>query len=181
MKRLITILCLIPFALYSQSFKEKRQADKALRESADTINFPKPFEFTFIDTVDIPKAQIYTKCFQYLATKVSNLNFGNQMHDSLSGKIVVPNMTSNYNEDYRYTLTIDVREGKYRCRFENFYCINYLNFGKTSFDTIAELKFMYLGPGTKHQHWQVEKYHEREEAIQIFNDLKAYVGKRDDF
>jgi hypothetical protein len=180
MKRMFFLALLFPLLSIGQTYREKREADKALRQMADTIAFPVPLQFTFIDTVNLPKTTLYGKCFQYLATKVSNMNLGSQMHDSLSGTIVIPNMTSNISASYRYTLTVDVREGKYRCRFTDFYEADQIS-GHHLLDTVEREKGMFIGAGTRHQYWQVQKYWLREEVVKIFADMKAFVHKQDDF
>lgn len=180
MKGLICFVLLLPVFAYSQSTKEQRKQFMAM---ADTCNFPKPFEFSFIDSIPLSRQQIFTKCAQWLATNMANYKTSAQMHDSLTGKIVIPDIISVYKNEYRYTLTIDVRDGKYRLVFNNFFQANtsvYYN-KNVPFDTIAEMKMVYLGPGTKKQYWQAEKLHELQEIQNIRALMKAYVAKKDDF
>lgn len=144
--------------------------------------FPVPFTFVFIDTVSMDRHTLYGRCFQFMASNTSNLNAGMQMNDSASGRIVIPRLQSNYKSEYRYTVTVDVREGKYRVTFSDFYRENQVaSYAKIPFDTVAEMKMLYLGPGTKHQYWQAEKLHERDEAEAIFQAMRAFVHRRDDF
>lgn len=184
MKKFLISFLLIPLFGASQSYKEKREAKKALMKIADTCLFPVPFEFYFIDSLSASKHEIYSKCVAWLATRMNSYKRGQEMSDSALGKIIIPSITPSINLDYRYTLTIDVKNNKYRCRFSDVYETRDAGFGLTQkipFDTIENYKLIYFGPGNKHSYWQMERYNIRQEFQMLFADLCSFMRKSDDF
>ena len=180
--KFLVLLLIAPMFSFSQSYKEEREAKKAFMKIADTCSFPVPFAFTYIDTVSLNKHLIYSKVSEWFATNSTNYNKTRQMQDSSLGKIVLPDITSAYGADYRYTITVDAREGKYRIIFSDFYQLkDYPYQIRTPIDSIEKSKGIYLGPGTKRQYWQAEKLHLQQETALIFSSLKGFVRKKDDF
>jgi len=105
------------------------------------------------------------------------------MQDSTVGKIVLPDITCGYSPEYRYTITLDVKDGKYRMVFSDFYRKNDEPYAikRIPIDTIESFKLIYLGPGTKHNYWQAEKLHLRQESETLFASLKSFIHKTDEF
>lgn len=182
-KFLIAWLLFAPILCFAQTYKQQREAKKAFMKIADTCTFPKPFEFSFIDTLPMDRHSIYSKAYEWFATNTTNYNRALQMQDSSIGKLVLPEIVSTYDRNYRYTIILNVKDGKYRISFNNFYRNNDepYQIHQIPIDTIESFKMVYFGPGTKHTYWQSEKLHLRNEAETIFASLRVFVNKKDDF
>lgn len=98
----------------SKQIKEQRKEERSI---ADTMNFPDPFTFVYIDTISLTKTAIYNKSLQWLTMTTSNMQKHLQIQDSSAGKIIITDLevTKNTTE----ALTIDIRDGKYRLTFDN--------------------------------------------------------------
>lgn len=173
------ILFILPAFVEAQTYKEQREKARQIKAVADTVIFPSPYQYAFIDTVSLSKKEIYSRCYQWMATNTTNYKLGLQMQDSSLGKIVVPGITSVYNSQYQYDLVIDARDGKYRCSFNSF--IYKTDYRATPFDSLATMKMLFMSDAGKRSFWQVEKFHEREEVESIFAQIKTFVRKKDDF
>jgi len=102
-------------------------APKTLPKSIGTT-----YEFTLIDSVKQTKNEIYVKAYEWIAKTFTSAKDVIQMSDKEAGKIVakavipVPGQHDSYggtlgNDYVHYTITIDIKDGKYRCVLSNFY------------------------------------------------------------
>jgi len=150
---------------------------------ADSCVFPRPFEYSYIDTIALSRHDLYLKAYEWFANNITNYNLGLQMQDSSIGKIVLPEIECTYGNRYRYTVTLDTKDGKYRIVFSDFYLKNDGSYAieRIPIDTVETFKMIYFGPGSKHDYWQAEKLHLRQESEMIYASLKAFIHKRDDF
>lgn len=98
----------------------------AFAQEENEESFPTPFKFTLIDTVELSKNEIYVKVFEWVAKKFNSANDVIQMQDKEAGKIIGK---GNFTVDgpkngfgtplsidrVKFTLTIDIKDGRYRC------------------------------------------------------------------
>lgn len=85
---------------------------------------PNNFEFTFVDSVDLPKDDIYIRARSWVATTFKSSQHVIQMEDKDAGRIICkgnfPHPAKNVFgntlcfEAIHFTLTIDVKDGRYR-------------------------------------------------------------------
>lgn len=181
MKNILTILfliCTLASIGQSKDWKEYRKNIKEHQKIADTTHFPTPFEFTFIDSTQFSKDELFSKANLWIATTIKNMNL-DVAKDSTQGKIVIPNIQSAYSSSYEYDLVIDVRNGKYRFAFNDYKA-------KGMYETFIAIsaaeseKRMYIGTSKK-SFWNLEKLYLKEEAENIFDNFKAYIQAKDDF
>lgn len=91
--------------------------------------FPSPFEYKYVDSVAGSKNEIYLKAYEWIAKSFNSAKDVIEMNDKESGKIILkselPCHLTNYNStvnDYvSFTLSIDAKDGRYRCVFSQFY------------------------------------------------------------
>lgn len=123
MKNLLIALMLI--LLVSSCFTAKVPS----KDRAAT--YPNPFEFTLIDTIPLSKSELFVKASEWLAKSYNNSKAVIQYSDKEAGKIVgkalyqTPSLLSGLggligDETVDYTITIDVKEGKYKCVLSDF-------------------------------------------------------------
>lgn len=178
MKTLLIGLFLIPAFCFGQTYKEIRKAQKEHQSKADTTSFPSPFEFTFIDSSQLSKRELFSKVNTWIATIFKNVNL-DVVKDSVSGKIVIPRIRSAYSLESQYSLTIDTRDNKYRLVFNDFQT-------KGMYDVMVPIqvaeneKRAYIGVNKK-SYWNDQKLFLKEEAEAIFTSFKMYLVKKDDF
>jgi hypothetical protein len=165
----LALALLLPVISYAQEnvsrqIKEQRKEDRAI---ADTMNFPDPFVFTYIDTISMNKATIYAKSCQWLFTTLGNTLKHAQTQDSLTGKIVVTDL-----EVAKYTtevMTIDVKDGKYRIMFDN--CkYDLKGAGYIPIFAIKDSK-----------NTRLKKYMVVQSNNLIINSFEEYIRRKDDF
>jgi len=90
------------------------------------VTFPKPFQFTLIDTVACPKDKLYKRAMGWVVKTYNSANEVIQLHDKDDGKIVlkaimkIPVTTVDF-ETVNYTMTIEVKDNKYRCTIGDLY------------------------------------------------------------
>ena len=167
MKYLIFAL-LLPLISYSQRkvSKQIKEQKKEERSIADTMNFPDPFVFTYIDTISLNKAAIFSKSSQWLTTTMGRTQKHIQTQDALTGKIIVTNLEVAKNTTE--ILTIDVKEGKYRLTFDN--CKYEIRSG---YLPISEMK--------DSENTRLKKYSIVQANNAIVNSFKEYLRRKDDF
>lgn len=183
MKTLFFIcLFLISTTLFSQSAKEMKELRKSMKEhqaKADTTKFPQPFEFVFVDSINLSKAELFSKVNTWLPTVFTNSNLA-ITKDTTAGKFVLARVTSRHSSDYTYNLTIDVRDNKYRLAFTNFIYQSSSEYSTPySLDETDKIRAIYFG--NKAAYWKDEKLHLMEEALFIYALAKISLNKKDDF
>jgi len=171
--KLLFLALLFPVVAFSQqkkSYKEIRQEIKVDQAVADTMQFPVPFEYKYIDTVNLPKPVIYSKCLQWIsAVLMGNVKRELQIQDSLTGKLVVTNIEARY--DITQSLTIDVKDGKYR-----------LTLDKYMYDAGNEYsKPVPIETRKDNSSNRLDKYYIYRQNQALFKSLQAYVRQNDDF
>jgi hypothetical protein len=169
MEKILTLILLIPFLAFSQ----QKPVWKQIRDGhriADTMHFPSPFEFKYIDTVPLSKSALYNKCFQWISTITNNTKRGLQIQDSLIGKLVLTNVESGANRTSE-TITIDVKDGKYRLTVNNF-SQQVFPYDLDLYESIDSIK------DTKSLRW--DKYDIMQQNEAVVKSLKEYVRKKDD-
>lgn len=89
------------------------------------VSFPKPFQFTLIDTVSCPKDKLYTRALTWVVKTYNSAKDVIQLNDKDDGKLIlkaimqIPVARGGY-ETVDYTMTIDVKDNKYRCTITGF-------------------------------------------------------------
>jgi hypothetical protein len=148
----------------SKQIKEQRRED---RLTADTMNFPDPFVFMYIDTIGLSKTTIYTKSSQWLITVMGKNPKHVQVLDSSTGKIIITDL-----EIFKNTtevLTIDIKEGKYRVTLDN---CKYSVRG----DDYLPIYAMKDSKNTR-----LKKYLISQSNNAIFDSYKEFLSRKDDF
>jgi hypothetical protein len=141
-----------------------------MKQVADTMSFPNPFEFKKIDSPGLSKSVIYNRCLGWLAKHLTGTVSGAPTGDSLNGKILLPEIHAS--ADVTYTLNIDVKEGKYRCVLENY--ILHTEYGPLSLYASKDLPGH--GKESKMQMLLIVR-----NIDQIFQSLAEFVRKDDNF
>ena len=116
------ILLLIPIVLFSCAPKPIAKMD-----------YPKPFEFELIDTVSGTKDELYVKAHEFIARNFGSAKAVIDMQDKEAGKLIgkplfyYENSIQNtrtgshtFRDDVTYVISIDVKDGKYRCVVSDF-------------------------------------------------------------
>lgn len=168
MKFLILAL-LLPVSSYSQEkaskqIKEQRKEDRSI---ADTMNFPDPFVFQYIDTVNLPRAVIYSKLCQWLITVMGKNAKHLLVQDSTVGKIVVTDL-----EIFKNTtevLTIDMKDGKYRLTLDN---CKY---------AVKEDDYLPIYAMKDSRNTRLKKYLITQSNSAIYDSYVEYLRRKDDF
>ncbi len=86
-------------------------------------NYPTPFEFSVVDSLPATKDQLYVKAFEWISRSYGSAKAVVDMHDKEAGKIIGKAIID-YKEypygEVQYLISVDVRDGKYRCILSNF-------------------------------------------------------------
>ncbi|MBL7681873.1 MAG: DUF4468 domain-containing protein [Flavipsychrobacter sp.] len=93
---------------------------------------PDPFKFTLVDSIPQTKNQLYVKANSWMAKTLNSAKEVIQMQDKEAGKLIgkaviqVNGPINGFGQplgyDYvYYTISIDVKDGKYRCVLSDFY------------------------------------------------------------
>lgn len=95
--------------------------------------YPSPFEFSIVDTVHADKNTIYVRAHEWLAKTFVSAEAVIDMQDKEAGKLIgkssIPVTYTTVtalsgrvtaSQEVRYIISIDVKEGKYRCIISNF-------------------------------------------------------------
>lgn len=92
------------------------------------MEYPVPFQFTIIDSVQGSKNDLYVRANEWMAKAFVSSKSVIQMQDKEAGKIIgkavinIPLIeTNNLSETVNYTISIDVKDGRYRCVLSDFY------------------------------------------------------------
>lgn len=172
------LICTLSSFGQSKEWKEIRKQQKEHQARADTSHFPSPFEFTFIDSSNYSKQELFSKINTWLPTVFTNSNIA-ITKDSASGRFVLARVQSSHSSDYTYNLTIDVKNNKYRLAFTN-YTYKANEYYTYSMNETDKIKIMVIG-SNKNSYWKNEKLYLMEDAESIFYSAKSYIEKKDDF
>lgn len=101
------------------------------KHMAINTNFPVPFEFKLIDSIVGTQNDLYVKANEWMAKTFVSAKEVIQMQDKEAGKLIGKGIIetpvlnaygTNIGVDYvHYTISIDVKEGRYRCILSDFY------------------------------------------------------------
>lgn len=89
------------------------------------LDYPRPFQFVLIDSLPGSKDDLYVRANEWMAKAFVSSKDVIQMQDKQAGKIVgkaviMVHTPSHTDEEVGYTITIDAKDGKYRCILSNF-------------------------------------------------------------
>jgi hypothetical protein len=120
MKQLLSLLMTVLFAsaAYCQAYYDA--LEKQEMATADTMKFHYPFKLQNIDLCHISKNVLYTRCYYWLNTIVTsgpNVKSHFQIQDKTGGKLMLVKI--GYGDNIYFSVTIDVKEGKYRCTLDD--------------------------------------------------------------
>src|SRR5579862_366862 len=133
----ILILICFPMLTNGQNPYSVTSADsQKYQPVADTTHFPRPFEFTFVDSVKESKIQIYRRGKEYFAKSLSNIRAGEVLKDSVAGKIVIHYIkgATYYDEENYFDLQFDCKDELVKLRLNN-YTNHDESFGLRSLDS----------------------------------------------
>jgi len=147
-----------------------------------------PFEFSLIDTLPGTKNDIYVKAYEWMAKNYTSAKDVIQMHDKEAGKIIakaviaVPGAQNGYgmslgNDYVHYTISIEVKENRYRCIISDFYHEggHYSNSQACSGGSLdsytSSCSTMYMGVGR----WNKIKNIAQKNAERNLSGLKEYI------
>ena len=98
---------------------------------AQEVVLPAPFEFRLIDSVSGTKSELYIRARAWMANTYNSSQDVLQMDDKEAGKIIGKAITTwpikggfgnlLCESPIHYTITIDIKDGKYRCVLGGFY------------------------------------------------------------
>lgn len=120
MKQIITIafLCLVGF---SSCISQRYSHD---------ANYPNPFEFQKVDTIDGTKDQLFVKANEWVAQSFNDAKSVIQMHDKEAGKIIAKGVMQSTSSMgamigsgtyyISYTLSITTKDGRYKIVLSDF-------------------------------------------------------------
>lgn len=104
----------------------------APKQKITPLPYPKPFEFELIDTLHADKNTIYVKAHEWISKTYGSAKTVIDMQDKEAGKLIgkaiieVPKTFAYVGgvvtamEIVNYIISIDVKEGRYRCVISNF-------------------------------------------------------------
>jgi Domain of unknown function (DUF4468) with TBP-like fold len=93
--------------------------------------YPSPFQYQITDTLDGSKNELYVRAYEWMAKTFNSSKEVIQMQDKEAGKIIGKGILTTPtgkdglgmsvgNEPVHFTISIDVRDGKYRCILSDF-------------------------------------------------------------
>lgn len=123
-----SLIALLALFLCLNAFAQDKDEYYDDEKPKPRIEFPSPFKFTLIDSVKGTKDELYVKAHSWMAKTFNSANAVIQMQDKEAGKLIGKALFSDIKgqnglccEIINYTVTIDVKEGRYRVIFSDFY------------------------------------------------------------
>lgn len=101
----------------------------AMAAICQEVKIPSPFEFKLIDSVQGTKPELYIRARSWMANAFVSSKSVIEMEDKDAGRIIgkgIITFTTTYNLMYtakhsvNFTITIDVKDGRYRCVMNDF-------------------------------------------------------------
>lgn len=166
------------------------------------MNYPKPFEFELIDTVHDVKNDIYVRAHQWISKSYGSAKVVIDMQDKEAGKLIgKANMPVkmyigtmygkfDYTAYVSYIISIDVKDGKYRCvvsdfnhssttvHFSNNTSVPGKSYGDLNQDMVTYISSATNKPVEDKQYYSV-KNQVMTQAQAILKDLKEKMHIRD--
>ena len=158
-------------------------------------DYPNPFEFHKVDSVEGTQSQLFSKANEWLAVSFNDSKSVIQMADKEAGKIVGKGVMSSQSSMgtligsstfyVKYTITITAKEGRYKVDLTDFIATDMVNSdaygGKTS-STISKPLDGNAGSLTYPKIWDNLKGDCYVQSKKLIKSLKAYMKtKGDDF
>jgi len=155
-------------------------------------NYPVPFEFVLIDTVNADKNYIYVKAHEWISKTYNSAKTVIDMQDKEAGKLIgkakitiTPSSYSSHGSIAAsvvdYIISIDVKDGKYRCIISDFTHEG----GMVSYGGLNKEKVMITsasGAKIESKSYYDVKNKSMDMANRLLADLKLQMHKRgDDF
>jgi len=154
------------------------------------FTYPNPFEFELTDTVNASKNELYFKAAEWLANSAKPAKSVIEMQDKEAGKIVGKGIHDYISESLfntithhiNFTLTIDVKDSKYRIRITNFvddgYSYQYAQFGNTY--GMGNLNLPVKPSGYRRQDWEKAKDEAMKTSLGLLSSFKVAMHSKPD-
>lgn len=101
------------------------------KTTIERLNYPNPFEFTLIDTLEATQSDLYVRAHEWMAKSYGSSKAVIEMQDKEAGKLIgkaiaiLPRSKVKFVYDYadggdiNYTISIDARDNRYRVVISN--------------------------------------------------------------
>ena len=157
----------------------------------DKVDFPRPFEFTLLDSVQGTKADLYIKAYDWIAKNFNSANNVIQMQDKEAGKFIIKGiipysvhglMGNKVGKEYiHFTMSISVKDGRYKCVIYDFYHEAGIVNGSVSYGSLdKEAPHKALEQGWMNKRWADIKATAQNGAEDLLLSLKKSMGAKDD-
>ena len=165
------------------------------------LDYPVPFQFELIDTLAGSKDELYVKAHQWIAKTFDSAKTVIDMQDKEAGKLIckplftIPRVHTTlyysfpYEDVITYVVSIDVKDGRYRCIISDFVHKggNYFD-GKTttestSYGSLEDTMRLYRSPATgkmtENRYYYAVKNAAMQQAKDLIKDLKTKMHDKD--
>ncbi len=158
-------------------------------------DYPSPFEFHRVDTVDGTQSKLFTKANEWVAQSFNDAKSVIQMSDKEAGKIVGKGVMSSQSSMgaligsstfyVKYTITITVKDGRYKIDLTDFIATDIIThdaYGGATSSTISKPLDGDAPRTTYPKIWENVKGDCYVQSKQLIKSLKAHMkAKADDF
>lgn len=164
-------------------------------------DYPSPFEFELIDTLYGDKNYIYVKAHEWISKTYGSAKTVIDMQDKEAGKLIGKAITTvkvdypsiygriNHTDEVSYIMTIDVKDGKYRCVISDFnhkggsYMSGSTTYNYKSFGDLNKEKYAVISESTGNL-VEDKSFYEVKNQIYFYckavlRDLKENMHKRE--
>ncbi|HEY9116208.1 MAG TPA: DUF4468 domain-containing protein [Roseivirga sp.] len=160
--------------------------------------YPSPFQFELVDTVNADKNYIFVKAHEWISKTYGSAKTVIDMQDKEAGKLIgKAQMTVKidyvtmygpivHTDVVRYIMSIDCKDGKYRCRISDFYHEGG-GFGETKYQDYGSLdqEAIYVNSGSTGKPVESKTFYEvKNQAMYnakvILADLKKAMHQKDE-
>jgi len=151
------------------------------------------FEFKLIDSVNASKQDLYLKARQFISLQFKDSKEVIQMDDKDAGKIICKGIMEptikaglgiTVQSFVNFTITIDVKDGKYRCILNDFYHDGFVDHQSSTIGGNLNNDKPDCGWGMTNNNWRKVKEATKIDAADFLSDMKIEMSKStksDDF
>ena len=157
----------------------------------ETKIFPYPFEYSIVDSSVGDKATLYVKAYDWVAKAFNDPNKVIQMQDKEAGRLVVKGVSVYYKhslmgnvigkEYIHYTMSISVKDGRYKCVISDFYHEGGIMNGSVGYGSLSgDAPRKPMEQGWMNRLWDDMKTTASTDANELLSSLQKWMATKTD-
>jgi hypothetical protein len=163
--KILLLVLLLPIMCYSQQSQTEGDNEFAKMQAiADTMHFPDPFEYKYVDTSQISSEVIYARCLDWIKDSLNKWGYGDHSIKYQRNKIIIATIVNQLGVGE--TLTIEIQDGGYMLIFDKGRLFENKTDGLKRIETIKDSPIQ-----------RFTKYYTSLSNFQLFNSIRTCIRK----